>query len=216
MTRSRLALLLALSLVGGTAAGGYLFTVDTDTQEVKPWGRPTDGTEIRALVHAGKTGFWGLAVTPGQTTRIFNFRPDRGILKDHGVPVGSLEQDDRQWTWHAHRIADMAVLPDGRILLAERANQAKLLVFEPPPPPPEAPETPEVSEAPESPEGPDVIDASGAGHERPEHPSMLQPTRSRFAIQPDNPNASSPGLCMQPVRGRDRGPDRCGGSCSGR
>ena len=126
------------TLVGGTAAGGYLFTVDTNTQEVKPWGRPTDGTEIRARVHAGTTGISGWAVKPDQTTHTFNFRPDERVLKDHGVPAGSLEQDGRQWTWHAHRVADMAVLPDGRILLAERANQAKLLVFEPPPQPTEA------------------------------------------------------------------------------
>lgn len=118
-------------LVGGTNGNGYLFTVNLNTLEVRSWGRPTDGTEIRNLVYAGESGFWGIAVTPGQSCRLFHFQPNKRRLVDLGIPAGVLSQSGRTWAWHAFQIADMLVLNDGRILLAESAKQAKLLIFDP-------------------------------------------------------------------------------------
>jgi hypothetical protein len=118
-------------LAAGTTSDGYLFTVDTETFELRSWGRPTDGTEIRKLVHAGPSGFWGLSATPGQSCRLFHFDPDNHLLEDLGIPAGILRRDGRTWNWFGFQISDMLVLKDGRILLAEGAKQAKLLVFDP-------------------------------------------------------------------------------------
>lgn len=118
-------------LVGGTSGDGYLFTVDTETRKVRPWGKPTDGTQIRKLVYSDSSGFWGLAAVPGQSCRLFHFEPAKQSLTDLGIPAGIMKTDGRTWTWHAFDVSDMVVLDDGRILLAESAKRSKLLVFDP-------------------------------------------------------------------------------------
>ena len=119
------------TLVGGTSKDGYLFTVDCESRKISSWGKPTDGTEILKIVHAGQSGFWGIAQTPAQSCRLFHFQPEKGLLEDLGVPAGILKAQSRTWIWHAFQIADMLVLDDGRIVMAESSRQAKLLVFDP-------------------------------------------------------------------------------------
>jgi hypothetical protein len=119
------------TFVGGVCGDGYLFSVDLATSRVTPRGRPSDATEIRCLVYAGETGFWGIAATPGLPGRLFHFQPKDGTLEDLGIPMGDLSREGSSWHWHAFAISAMIALADGRILLAEGGNQAKLLVFDP-------------------------------------------------------------------------------------
>ena len=121
-------------IAGGIRGDGYLFTFDPETRKLTPRGRPSDATRIRCLVHAGETGFWGFAQTPGQPGRLFRLDPADGTLEDLGIPMGTLKRGERTWRWHAYSIGAMLSLRDGRILLAEDARQAKLLVFDPQPP----------------------------------------------------------------------------------
>ncbi len=118
-------------IVGGTNADGYLFVLDPVTRNIRPWGKPTDGAEIRKVVYDARSGFWGITVSPDQICRLFHFQPEKGLLEDMGIPGGILTENKRTWKWYAFQIADILRLNDGRIVLAESARQAKLLVFNP-------------------------------------------------------------------------------------
>jgi hypothetical protein len=118
-------------IVGGTGADGYLFSVDLSSRKVTPHGKPTDGTVIRDLTSFKDGVYLGIAETPGQSCRLFEFEPSAGRLEDLGILAGTLREGTRTWTWHTFAVTDMVRLPDNRIVLGEAGNQAKFLVIAP-------------------------------------------------------------------------------------
>jgi hypothetical protein len=114
--------------IGGTAGGGYLFTTPLKGRPIRPRGKPTGGTSIHSLVTTEHGSVWGLSASPTGITRLFQYKPGAGVIRDRGMLAGHLEPGDRRWLWRAFHGGPMLALGDQRLLIGEQANQAKLVV----------------------------------------------------------------------------------------
>ncbi len=116
-------------LYGGTTPDGFLFHLDPDAGEVIGLGKPTRLDEVTALAvgHDGRVfGTCGLEEDIGH---LFCYEPDRGGLRDLGIPVSTLAA--RQYGYH---FRCMLTGRDGEIYLGQHERVSHLWIYFPPVP----------------------------------------------------------------------------------
>ena len=116
-------------IYGGTEPDGFLFHVDPETCEVTALGKPTRLEAVNCLTvgHDGRVfGACGLAEDIGH---LFCYEPDRGALRDLGIPVSTLAA--RQYGYY---FRCMLTGPHGEIYVGQSERVSHLWVYFPPVP----------------------------------------------------------------------------------
>jgi len=116
-------------LYGGTSPDGFLFRLDPRTGETTPLGKPTRLEEVNSLAVGNDGRVFGTCGLAEDIGHLFCFDPDRGALRDLGIPVSTLAA--RQYGYH---FRCMLTGRDGEIYLGQHERVSHLWVYFPPVP----------------------------------------------------------------------------------
>lgn len=117
------------AIYGGTAPDGFLFRLDTETMDTVALGKPTRLEEINCLTVGNDGRVFGAAGLAEDIGHVFCYEPDRGALRDLGVPVSTLAA--RQYGYY---FRCMTTGRDGEIYLGQHERVSHLWVYFPPVP----------------------------------------------------------------------------------
>jgi hypothetical protein len=116
-------------LYGGTTPDGFLFHLDPETAQATALGKPTRLEEVNCLTVGRDGRVFGACGLEEDIGHLFCYEPDRGALRDLGIPVSTLAA--RQYGYH---FRCMLTGRDGEIYLGQHERISHLWIYFPPVP----------------------------------------------------------------------------------
>jgi len=116
-------------IYGGSLPDGFLFRLDPATGETTALGKPTRCDEIHCLTVGHDGRVFGVAGGDDDIGHLFCYEPQRGSLRDLGIPVSTLTVRQYGYVFHAALTG-----PDGEIYLGQHERVNFLWIYYPPVP----------------------------------------------------------------------------------
>ena len=112
-------------IYGGTAADGYIFVFDPESETVTNLGKPIRQSRIKSIAEGAYGKIYALAGEKDGVAHLVTYDPQTRGMEDLGA-VGP-----NVWSWIVYQAGVMAAHPSGEIFIGEAERISGLVIYDP-------------------------------------------------------------------------------------